>query len=320
MCHYSLNWARRWSSATGDALGLEVYKGIWLKYRIFGFERLVAVPWLPFWFVRDISISKLQIPWDFYEDLHKSVELPVIILDCPIDDDLARLSAYAGLLHHVIVLGDSYEQYLHHLSKRVREKCRQAIKKLSFAEYNSIPISDLARINALLLREHCRLGSPCPPLHYIQGLLRSGLATLCIAKDEQRIVGFFVYSSENRVFHVKWLVMDSAYSTNFTSIGLWNQAITLAFSTNQKICSLGSTSQWGLSIFKERLGAKRALLHTCQISIDGTVQMFPNSKPSIYFNLATRAILRMLTRLIISTRNKPLYTIYSKFCWMYASG
>ncbi|KZR90555.1 hypothetical protein [Synechococcus sp. MIT S9508] len=318
MFHYSLDWVRRWSSATGAALGLEVHKGIWLKYRIFGFERLVAVPWLPFWFVSDIS--KLKMPWDFSENLHDSINLPAIRFDCPIDDDLARLSAHAGLLHHVIVLGDSYEQYLHQLSKRVREKCRQAIKRLSFAEYNYIPNSDMVRINSILLREHCRLGSPCPPLHYIQGLLRSGLATLCIAREDQRIVGFFIYSSENRVFHVKWLVMDSAYSTNFTSIGLWNQAIALAFSTNQQIFSLGSTSQWGLSIFKERLGAKRALLHSCRVSNDGTVQMYANSKLSIYFNLVLRAFLRILTRLVISTRNKSLYTLFSKFCWMYSCG
>lgn len=315
---YSLDWVCRWSSATGAAFGLEVHKGIWLKYRIFGLVRFVPAPWLPFWFASDKSM--LKAPWELPFDSRHPIDLPVIRLECTIDDELARISAYAGFLHHVIILDDSYEKYFSKLSKRVREKCRQANKRLSFSLHDSIPACDLTEIRMLLLREHCRLETPSPPLHYIQNLLYSGLVTLCIARENKRIVGFFVFSSENQVFHIKWMVMDRINASNFTSIGLWNYAINSAFSSNYKICSLGSTSQWGLSIFKERLGAKRALLQTCRIRIDGTAKMYDNSKATFYFNLVLRASLRLTTRLIIFTRNKTLYNKFSSLCWMYVSG
>ena len=244
----------------------------------------------------------------------------MICLENTVDNELARLCAYAGFLHHVIILGDSYEKYFSKLSKRVREKCRQASKRLSFSLHHSIPDCDLPAIKMLFLREHCRIGTPCPPLIYIQYLLHSGLVTLCIARQNNRVVGLFIFSSENHVFHVKWMVMDRANASNFTSTGLWNYAIKFAFSSNSKICSLGSTSQWGLSIFKERLGAKRALLQTCRVRIDGTAKMCSNPNILIYFSLLVRAFLRLVTRLIILTRNKSLYNRFSMLCWKYASG
>ena len=318
MYSYSLDWVRRWSSATGAAFDLEVHKGIWIKYRIFGLPRLVPAPWLPFWFASDEST--LQIPWELPFDFRYPIDMPVICLENTVDNELARLSAYAGFLHHVIILGDSYENYFSRLSKRVREKCKQANKMLSFTLHDSIPTCDLSAISTLFLREHCRLGTPCPPLHYIQNLLHAGLATLCIARENQRIVGLFVFSSENQVFHVKWMVMDRVNASNFTSIGLWNYAIKVAHSSNYKICSLGSTSQWGLSIFKERLGAQRALLQTCSIRVDGSAEIHNYTKVIFYFNLALRASLTFVTRLIIFTRNKALYNIFSNLCWRYAGG
>jgi hypothetical protein len=253
-------------------------------------------------------------------DHYGSIKLPVIRLDSFIDDASARVAAHAGLLHHVIVLGDTYVEYFDQLSKRVRQKCRQAARNISFSEHHSIPTCDLWGIQQILVREHSRLASPCPPLRYIQHLLCCGLVTLCIAKDAQGIVGFFIYSSENGVFHVKWMVMDNTCSSSYTSIGLWSRVIKLAFNTDQRILSLGSTSQWGLSLFKEQLAAKRALLETCTMSVDGSVHLSSPSIASVYCRLLFRLALRILTRLVVATKNQSLYTLFSDFCWRCANG
>ena len=165
---YSLDWICRWSSATGSAFGLEVHNGIWLKYRIFGLVRFVPAPWLPFWFTTDNSA--LKIPWELPFVFRHTINLPVIRFGCLVDDELARISAYAGFLHHVIILGDSYKGIFKVIQKFARNANRRTKCCLLPARfYSNLRMSAFQRFFC----ESIAGRTPCPPLHYIQNLLHA---------------------------------------------------------------------------------------------------------------------------------------------------